>query len=398
METTEIRISRTGLHGEDFVKTLAEKPGRFAINEETLRDPIKWQKKFRMELGEAMGLPLIRQRNIDLLGAGRFRVRDIRPVLVEETMLRDHLRQEWRIDSEPGYQLSFYLLKPLKALDPAFATRRFPLAIALHGHSTRAKEIYAGNYRDDKEKEETESGDRDIGIQAVRAGYIAICPDQRGFGTGRYKKDIEANSNNSCRTMQMHALLFGRTLIGERVWDVSRLIDFAKTIEQVDFRRIVITGNSGGGTTALFAAAMDARITVAVPGSYFCTFQDSIGAIDHCECNYIPGLLNFGEMADVAGLIAPRPFLAINGLHDPIFPIEATKSSFEKLKAFYATMGAEENCELFIGEEGHRYYKKGVWEWIGRKLKVQAGKGNQDPDTGHLSPGYRMSGRYMVLW
>ena len=73
--------------------------------------------------------------------------------------------------------------------------------------------------------------------------------------------------------------------------------------------RIAITGNSGGGTVSLFAAACDTRISVSVPGCYFCTFAGSIGSIAHCDCNYVPGILRLGEMHDVAGLIAARDFL-----------------------------------------------------------------------------------------
>jgi hypothetical protein len=72
-----------------------------------------------------------------------------------------------------------------------------------------------------------------------------------------------------------------------------------------------------------------------------------------------------GEMYDVAGLIAPRPFLAILGKDDPIFPLEHTRFAFEKLQQIYRVAGApEENCQLFIGDGGHRYYKKGAWPFI----------------------------------
>src|SRR5690606_11410903 len=140
-------------------------------------------------------------------------------------------------------------------------------------------------------------------------GYIAIAPDMRGFASLRLQRDIEKDANNSCQELQLRAYMFGRTLIGERVWDIQRLIDWASQREDVDPTRIAITGNSGGGTVSLFAAAIDERIQVAVPGSYFCTFQDSILSIRHCACNYVPGLARIAEMWDVAGLIAPRPFM-----------------------------------------------------------------------------------------
>jgi hypothetical protein len=103
---------------------------------------------------------------------------------------------------------------------------------------------------------------------------------------------------------------------------------------------------------------------VAVPSSYFCTFEGSIGSIHHCDCNYVPGIMRLGEMYDVAGLIAPRPFKAIAGKDDTIFPIEHVKYAFERLKEIYTVAGVPDNCQLYIGQQGHRYYKDGAWDFI----------------------------------
>ena len=72
----------------------------------------------------------------------------------------------------------------------------------------------------------------------------------------------------------MAALLIGRTTVAERVWDVSRAIDaVAKYFPQADSRRVVCVGNSGGGTTAFYAACLDKRICVAVLSCSVCTFE-----------------------------------------------------------------------------------------------------------------------------
>ncbi len=162
----------------------------------------------------------------------------------------------------------------------------------------------------------------------------------------------------------MQGLLLGRTPIGERVWDIERLRDGAMRNLAMDSSRIAITGNSGGGTVSLFASACDKRISVVVPSCYFCSFAGSIGSIYHCECNYVPGLLQLGEMWDVAGLIAPRPFGAIAGQNDAIFPIAEVHKAYQTLKQIYAVAGAPENCRLYVGDGGHRFYKAGAWPFI----------------------------------
>ena len=145
---------------------------------------------------------------------------------------------------------------------------------------------------------------------------------------------------------------------------MARLIDWAIAHQGVDPARIAITGNSGGGTVSLFAAACDTRISVAVPGCYFNTFAGSIGSIIHCDCNYVPGILRLGEMHDIAGLIAPRHFLAVAGRDDPIFPVAHTQAAFAQLAKIYAAASVPDRCELYIGDGGHRYYKERVWSFI----------------------------------
>jgi len=216
-------------------------------------------------------------------------------------------------------------------------------------------------------------GERDIARQAAaEEGYIVIAPTTRAFGETRTAKDIEADKVHSCRDQLVHDLLLGRTPIGERVWDMSRLIDWAVANLPIDADRIAITGNSGGGTISVFASACDTRIALSMPGCYFCTFVGSIGTIHHCECNYVPGLLRLGEMYDVAGLIAPRPFCAIAGRHDPIFPIDHVHAAFDRLKAVYEVAGAGDKCELAVGEGGHRFFKTPAWDFVRRHFGARA--------------------------
>src|SRR4029078_967353 len=99
-------------------------------------------------------------------------------------------------------------------------------------------------------------------------------------------------------------------------------------LPQVDPARIGIMGISGGGTTTLFTAALEDRIKAIVISGNLNSFRDSILAIRHCECNYVPGILQVAEMGDIACSLAPRPLLVESGTEDLIFPIETTKAVF----------------------------------------------------------------------
>ena len=89
-------------------------------------------------------------------------------------------------------------------------------------------------------------------------------------------------------------------------------------------------GNSGGGMATLHTAAVDERVTVVVPCCAYSNYVSSFGTLRHCPCNAIPGILGFGEFWDVAGLVAPRHMLTVNGDSDELHPVEEV-SALERL-------------------------------------------------------------------
>lgn len=329
--------------------------GKYGFQAQTVDEFIAWQQAFRSQLREILGLGRMAQDR-----------GDHQPVAeqLESETLDGYTRQRWQIWVEPTVPLPFYLLIPEGA---SYAT---PLVICPHGHNH--PRLYVGLYESEEERLHIINGDRDIAVQAVKQGYIALAPTTRGFGETRTAEDKTSGNLSSCRTELMHDLLVGRTPTGVRVWDMSTLLDWALANLSIDSRRIAITGNSGGGTIALFTAACDTRFTVAVPGCYFNTFTGSIGSIRHCDCNYVPGILRLGEMYDVAGLIAPRPFCAIAGKDDAIFPIEEAQYAFKQLQRIYAVADASEDCELYVGDGGHRYYSAGAWPFVAKHFATMA--------------------------
>ncbi len=322
-----------------------------------------WQGAFRAALRERLGLHRIGVEPVELS-----------PRLVETIEREGYTREKRYITTEPGVEIPFYVLLPRGRTGP------FPLAIVPHGHGSRGKETYVGNYASEEERRSGEEGERDLALQAVSHGYAVIAPDVRGFYEMGREEDAGATRGpgNSCAHLQRMALMYGRTLIGERVHDMGRLIDYALTRPDIDGGRIVMTGNSGGGTVTLFAAALDVRIAVAVPGSYVCTFEQSIVPIEHCPCNLVPGILELGEMYDIAGLIAPRPLLVVHGEGDDIYPIAGTRRAFAAIQTIYARWGAAGRCELFVGNGGHRYYKERVWSFAAEGLSALSVAGGHD--------------------
>lgn len=243
---------------------------------------------------------------------------------------------------------------------PKLGKRKYPLAVCLQGHG---KGMHVSMGRRKYESEKPDTGDRDVAIQALKRGYAAIALDQRGFGERRTEVEMPTGKDGSpkCQVTAMNALMVGRTLIGERCWDVSRAIDLALTYPEIDGERILCTGNSGGGTTTYYAACLDERIKVAMPSCAVCTYESSICSIYHCVCNYVPKIAKYMEMGDLAAAIAPRRLIVINGKDDPIFPQAGVEECFDTIKSIYAAAGVPDNCALATGQGGHRYYAAEAW-------------------------------------
>ena len=156
--------------------------------------------------------------------------------------------------------------------------------------------------------------------------------------------------------MSMNLLMMGKTMAGVRVRDVMRSLDFLETLPYVDQEHMGAMGISGGGTTLMYAGALDERLKAVVLSGAGCTFRDSILKIFHCTDNFVPHVYSHGEMYDILGLMAPRALLLEAGDEDDIFPIAGVKTCYQQLKKAYRIMDAEEKLELDVFHGGHQIH------------------------------------------
>ena len=304
-------------------------------------DVRQWQKQLRPKLGELIG-------GLEI---------DRPPLNVRQLWQRDHPLgsiEKIVFTSEPYVDIPAYVCLPKDAAPP------YVWMICLQGHST-GMHLSIGVDQDDEITPIEVEGDRDFALGCMERGIAALCIEQRSFGERGEQKQEMIDQFNTCHDAVMHALMLGRTMAGERVYDVDRAIDYLLTRDDVDPDRIGVMGNSGGGTISMYAAALLPRIAFAMPSCNFCTFRDSIMSIYHCGDNYIPHLLKYAEAADVMGLVAPKPVVIVNGQEDYIFPIEGVHTAFTDLQKIYTAAGAADRCHLVIGDGGHRFYADDAW-------------------------------------
>lgn len=330
----------------------------FAFSGNRPEDVRGWQRLARPALRNLLGLTRMERE----LAGHSPTVR-----LDEAEQVRGFSRRLGRIEAEPGWQVEFWMLRP-------DGDGPFPLAVMPHGHEARGHDTYAGVHRGDERRiHKMEDLDADVAVQAVRRGFLALAINTRGFEANCVPDLNERHDGRDCHSELIHALLAGRTTIGERVWDLERLIDWAIERPDVDGSRILMMGNSGGGMATTYAAACDTRVTVAVPSCSFATFVGENGLAHHCDCNAVPGIYRFGEFSDVAGLTAPRLLLIVNGREDPLFPAGEVERVVEGVRAIYEAAGVPERFEHIWGPEGHRFYAELMWPWIDEALSGDGG-------------------------
>lgn len=302
----------------------------------------EWQSDGRAKLSELLGL-----KNIVKPADDKFTV-EYKKEWESYTEIR------FTVQSEEGYFCPAVMLIPKGIKAPA------PTMLCLQGHST-GMHISLARPIHPKDEKSIAGGDRDFAIRAISEGCVAVAIEQRNFGECGAKED----GSPDCHVSSMAALLVGRTTIGERVHDVSAVIDaLLAHFDVVDKERIMLMGNSGGGTATVYAAAIDKRISLAMPSCSVCTYKTSIAAMFHCVCNFVPNIANYFDMGELGGLIAPRALVVVNGREDEIFPEEGVEEAFSVIKSIYKAAGAEDRCRLVTGEGGHRFYADAAWQQV----------------------------------
>ena len=276
---------------------------------------------------------------------------EIKIDIEEEIKMDGYTRYRYTFESERGCVAPCYLLIPDTGKE------KYPIMVCVQGHSA-GFHISIGKHIYDGDERALESST--FALDAVKNGYAALCIEQRGLGERRPISKERGRVDGEgcpCQHTAMGALLAGRTLLGERVWDISRAIDSLKFFDSLDLSDITCIGHSGGGTATYYASCYDQRIKLAVPSCAVCTYRHSIGDMWHCTCNYVPQMAKFFDMGELAVLIAPRKLVLVNGKVDPIFPIEGTREVYSTIEKIYEKAGARDNCKLIETPREHYFCK-----------------------------------------
>lgn len=337
-----------------------------------------WQMRSRATLRELLGLekmddcalePVIDE--VVLLSPKRTDGRDEAPAENTECSVRTENKEALSNDTicryhvllrtEPDITLSAYLLVP------ASANAGTPIFLCPPGHNGAGKYTVAGVRGARAIEESIEKYNYDFGWQLACLGYVAFCPDVRGFGERREEledtKTLPLAMKGDCYWLAHMGEPIGIPVLGMLSWDLMRCVDFLKeyTITKKDARwspeRIIAFGFSGGAMQSLYLSALDDRIHATFLSGYMYGFRDSLLRMNrNCSCNYVPHLMEHFDMGDIASLIAPRRLMIQSCREDRLAGVRGLTNVQEQvdiIRANYAVTGNAEQVQQDIEDGPH---------------------------------------------
>ncbi len=246
-------------------------------------------------------------------------------------------------------------------------------------------------------------GQRTLLVELARAGFIGVAIDGRYHGA-RAKGGKAAKSTEYVAAIGRAFDAPGQEypFFYDTAWDVMRLIDYLATRADVDARRIGLWGFSKGGIETYLTAAADPRVAAAVSCIGVQSFrwamennswQSRIGTVQTAfdaaakssgvaqpDAAFVrrfydrvaPGITGEFDGPAMLPLIAPRPFLAINGEIDARTPIPGLQECADAARAAYRAAGAEDKFTLIVQPKtGHKVNPESMTlahKWLVRVL------------------------------
>ncbi|MFO1449824.1 MAG: dienelactone hydrolase family protein [Opitutaceae bacterium] len=198
---------------------------------------------------------------------------------------------------------------------------------------------------------------------------------ERGFVC--YVPHNPYRGGESFRQLQRKANPLGLTLFSVVVGQHQRQLEWLGTLPFVDASRIGFYGLSYGGLSALRLPALLPGYAVSVCSGAFNTWSWKIMSRDYPNAyvftheyeQFSFNLANRFGNADLAALIAPRPFMVERGHQDPVGRDEWVSHEYAKVRRLYSDLGIPERTEMEFFPGRHEIHGVGTFAFLHRHLR-----------------------------
>ena len=195
-------------------------------------------------------------------------------------------------------------------------------------------------------------------------GFIVFAPHNPYRGEDKF------------RILQRKANATGRSLFSVITAQHERILDWLSAQPFVDPQRIGFYGLSYGGKTAMRVPALLDRYCLSICSADFNEWATKCATVDSpysylYTTEYDMYEFNLGHTfsyAEMAALIAPRPFMVERGHHDGVAPDEWVAQEYSRVRRFYAKLGIADKTEIEFFNGPHTINGEGTYRFLHKHL------------------------------
>lgn len=292
---------------------------------------------------------------------------DLKVQVEEEVDAGMYIRRLITFQSEPGSRTPAYLCIPKTVFKDGTSRRKVPAVLCLHPTDSKVgHQVVVGLGG---------RAGRQYAAELAEAGYVTISPSYPHLAN--YYPNLGKLGYVS-GTMKA-------------IWDNTRAIDLLETLPYVDASKgVAAIGHSLGGHNALYSAAFDDRISVAVTSCGFDRYRDYYdGAPKNwffgkgwCQIRYMPRMSNYrGRLEEIPfdfpailSLLANRNVFINAPQHDSNFRWKSVAECVEFAKPDFAANGRQDSLIVRHPDCDHNFptaLRREAYKFIGRVLQNQ---------------------------
>ena len=245
------------------------------------------------------------------------------------------------------------LLLP-KDLEPG---ERRPVVVCQHGLEGRPQDVA------DPQKNVPAYGQ--FACRLAEQGFVVFAPQNPYLGQDKF------------RTLQRKANLLGKHLFSIIIPQHQVITEWLAAQPFVDPRRIAFYGLSYGGKTAMRVPAVIPRYCLSICSADFNDWIWKNAALDSPYSYVTTGeyeifewnLGNTFNYAEMAALIAPRPFMVERGHGDGVAPDERVAYEYAKVKRLYDELKIGDRTQIEVFDGPHKINGVGTFEFLHKHLQ-----------------------------
>lgn len=306
----------------------------------------------------------IKMRFLDNIGTPNFSRSTCAIETIETTNCENYVRHKLRYFVGENEEIRAYLFVPIGAIASV------PAIIAMHQTNDFGKDEVAGLYG---------SKDYAYGHELATRGYVVLAPDYLTAGERVFP------GKNSFDSAPFYEQYPNWSMVGKDIEDSMSAIDVLCTLDFVDKNKIGVIGHSHGGSNAIFAMALDDRVSVGVSNCGMSVISEEENCLEwSTEDGYIyfPKLRKYllegkdlpFDINEVAALIAPRPWLNISAYYDTTLGNQEFLAEVGvQFNQVYELYGKQKHFSYFMHGNDHsfpKFAKQLAYEWLDRFLKA----------------------------